>query len=337
MTVLLVRFSSLGDVVLSTAAVETLAAHGCGARIDVLTKEAFAPLFEGNPAVSEVLTLAPGGSLSALAAKIKARDYDWIIDLHATLRTAALKLLVRKPRWSVYRKDRVGRRLKALSHTRSAIRPPHVIDRYLGALTPLGISPERTMPKLYPTQADADRVDALLTEAGYDGQTPLIALAPGARWNTKAWPEPHWVELVNALSEEGRLIPVLTGGKDERELCGRIADQTAALDLTGLTGLLESAALLERSALLVSNDSAPLHIASAVGTAVLALFGPTVEDFGFYPVGALDRVLQLDIDCRPCHVHGSERCPKEHHRCLRDITPVEVAAEVRSMLAEGEG
>jgi heptosyltransferase-2 len=333
--VLLVRFSSLGDVVLATAAVEALASSLAGSQIDFLTKEGFAPLFGDNPHIGEVLTLKDGEGIAAIAKRVSANGYDWIIDLHKTLRTGALKLLVRKPRWSVYRKDRLGRRIKALRHSRSESTAPHVIDRYLAALTPLGISPPRVLPKLYPTDAQKGGVEELLNAQGWNGATPLVALAPGARWKTKAWPVRNWIELATELKKEHSVTPILIGGSDEAELCRRIAERTGALNVAGSCSLMQSAALLRRATLLVANDSAPLHIATAVGTPVLALFGPTVEDFGFYPVGKDDRILGLDIDCRPCHVHGGKECPKGHHRCLEELAPGEVLRAATEMLNLG--
>jgi heptosyltransferase II len=320
--VLLIRLSSLGDVILATAAVEALQAEVPGAEVDVLTKPSFREVFRGHGGVRRTLPWEEG-RLGALAKAIRAGQYEWIVDLHANLRTRVLRLLVPGSRWSVYRKGALRRRLGVLARRPALLGDRHVLDRYRDALLPLGLSAVEPQPRLCPGEPERAAVDERLRRAGWDGRCRVVALGPGARWPTKAWPAEHWVELLRGLTSEGA-FPALVGGVEDRDLprlLGRAGVPGASF--VG-SGILESAAVLARSAVLVTNDSAPLHMAVAVGTPVVALFGPTVRGFGFSPRGPRDVVLERDLPCRPCSLHGGERCPRGDHRCLREIAPAEV-------------
>ncbi len=319
MKVLLIRFSSLGDVVLGTAAVEALAQDRPDAEVHVVTKPAFRAVFQGHPAVSKCLQWNPREGLGELARKIRREGYDWVVDLHATLRSRVLRLLVPGPRWSVYRKGALRRRVAARLHRPELLDETHVVDRYVAALRPLGIRAVRRLPRIYPGKTARTRADRLLREGGWDGRSPLVAMAPGARWATKAWPETRWRELAEEIRRMCRGVPVVVGGEEDRELAARVLDTGPGINLAGKTSIPETAAVLQRCTVLVTNDSAPLHVATAVGTRVVALFGPTVRGFGFFPLGPRDVVVELDLPCRPCSVHGNHRCPLGHHDCLERI------------------
>lgn len=323
----MIRLSSLGDVVLATAAVAALRQEVPAAELHVLTKPAFRSLFAGNPGVAAVLEWNPAAGLGRLARDLRRQNYAWIVDLHANLRTRLLRVLVPGPRWSVYAKGALRRRLAVWRHRPELLAgQPYVVERYLAALAPLGVHRRETLPRLYLTDSERERAAALLRDGGWDGQAPLIGLAPGARWATKAWPPEHWADLARAVVAGGLGCPILVGGAAERELCEGVLRQagTAGVHLGGRTDVRETAAVLERCSVLVTNDSAPLHLAGAVGTRVVALFGPTVPGFGFGPLGREDIVLEETLACRPCSLHGDDRCPVGTHQCLQQITPAAI-------------
>lgn len=340
MKVLLIRFSSLGDVVLATAAVEALRQEVPAAQLHVLTKPEFRSVFEGHPGVTGLLAWDPAQGLAALARELRQHGYAWIVDLHANLRTRLLRVLVPGPRWSVYAKGALRRRLAVWLHRPELLAgEPHVVDRYLAALAPLGAAGAGAKPRLYLTDAERRHAEELLRAGGWDGQAPLLGMAPGARWATKAWPPDQWVELLRGVADAGYAVPVLLGGAAETALCRDLLHRAAVhgVGLAGRTTLRETAAVLERCRVLVTNDSAPLHLAGAVGTRVLALFGPTVRGFGFGPLGEGDAVLEAALACRPCSLHGGGHCPQGHHRCLRDLSPEAVTGELVGMLSPAPG
>jgi heptosyltransferase-2 len=185
-------------------------------------------------------------------------------------------------------------------------------------------------PSLAPGPAERGVVDELLRVAGVAPDEPLIALAPGSVWATKRWP--YYPELARLLADAGRIV--LVGGAEDGPLAAEVrAAVPAAVDATGALPLLASAELIGRCGVMVTNDSAPLHLASAMGTPTVAIFGPTVSEFGFGPLAPARVVVGHDsLTCRPCDRHGPRRCPLGHFRCMRELTPEAVAGETRRLL-----
>lgn len=187
-------------------------------------------------------------------------------------------------------------------------------------------------PALFPGERERKAVDDLLGEAGegshqslVTSHQPLVVLAPGSTWATKRWP--YFADLARTLSRSFRVA--IIGSEAEQDAARAIRNEAAVVDIldaTGLLSLLGSAELIGRAAALVTNDSAPLHLASAMNTPTVAVFGPTVPAFGFGPLASRSAVAGLDsLACRPCHRHGPRRCPLGHWRCMRDLSAIHVA------------
>jgi len=326
MKILLIRLSSLGDAILATAAVEALREDLPEAEVHILTKPAFRDVFRNNPGVEKLLDWEPSSGLLKLAAKIRSEKYDCIADLHGNLRTNILKNLGTGAKWTRFSKGALRRRAAVILKKPSMLGTRHVVDNYIEALAPLGVEPKRRLPRLYPSPAQEARIEEELRAAGWDGSMPVLALAPGARWKTKAWPRDKWIELLARVKNRDKIFPVLVGGGEDAEACAEILKKAGVrgADMAGRFSIPETAALLKKSQAMVTNDSAPLHIAVSVRTPVIALFGPTVKGFGFYPLGARDVVVEKEMSCRPCRLHGGDACPLGHHGCLVDIEVEEV-------------
>lgn len=340
MKLLLIRFSSMGDVVLTTPLVRALRRALPDAEVHFATRRPFDTLLQSNPRLDRVLCL-PGGDAAALrdfAATLRRERYDRVLDLHGTLRSRALRLLVPAPRWSGYPKQTLHRWTMVRLHRRPAGPVVPVAERYFGAARELGVRPDGEPPEVFVTPDAGELATAALAAAGVgvaDG--PIVALAAGARHATKCWPEEHWIDLARRLARDG-LRPVLLGGPEDAAAADRIAAAApGAASLAGSLDLLASAAVLARARALVSGDTGVMHLAAAVGTPVVALFGPTVRGFGFFPYTDRATILERDLHCRPCSTHGGPACPLGHHRCLRDIRPAEVDGAVRSWTAASPG
>ena len=314
MTSLVIQTAFLGDVVLTTPLLAALAERD--GPVDVVTTPAAAPLLETHPAVRRVIPYDKNGrerglpALVGLARRLRAERYEAAYLPHRSLRTAALAWLAGIPR-------RVGFHDGwPLLYTVVRRRPVegHEIDRLLA----LGDAPPGAAPTLAVTAPDRAAADALLRDAGV--QAPFVALAPGSIWGSKRWP--GYAELGAALAGRGVAV-VAVGGDDDAALGDAIVAAVRrvggrAASACGRLTLRASAALIGRAAALVSNDSAPVHVAQAVGTPTVAIFGPTVPSFGFGPRGPHDRAIGVaGLPCRPCHRHGPPACPLGHHRCMR--------------------
>jgi len=339
---LVIQTSFLGDVVLTTPLIAELARRG---PVHVVATPAGAPLLARNPDLAGVTIYdkrgaARGvGGLANVAAELSAARSraanDGATDAVAYLaqgsvRSAALARLAGF-RARVGFTTSAGRWL----YTR---RVPYRDDRHhaerLWGLAAEGAdaSPtrEQLRPRLFPGGAERQAVDRLLASAE-NGALRLIALAPGSVWATKRWP--HYAALAQALSATARIVVI--GGQDDAPLASEIVAAVGdrALDATGRLSLLGSAELIRRCALLVTNDSSPQHLASAVGTPTITVFGPTVPEFGFGPLAPRSQTAGVrGLDCRPCDRHGPQRCPLGHWRCMRDLA----AAAVAEVIAEVE-
>jgi heptosyltransferase-2 len=325
---LIVRFSSIGDVLLTTPLVRRLRARHPDARLVFVTKQAMAPLVADNPHLSSVVALAPGEPLAALARRLTALAPTRGLDLHGSLRSAALRIRVRCP-WRGYSKRKLARGVLVATKIDLYRRRVPVAERYFEAARGLDVHPDGGPPEFYLAADATERVDRWLGERGL-ASAPLAVLAPGAAHFTKRWPAEQWIPLARRLRDQGYALA----------LAGGVHDRSAAADLTpvaesavGEFGLQETGALLARARVVISGDTGVMHMATGVGTPVVALFGPTVEQFGFFPYGGRAAVLQRDLECRPCSTMGSERCPLGHHRCLTDIDSAEVAAAVEQLVA----
>lgn len=329
--VLLVRFSSIGDILLTTPLVRALARRHPEAKLVYVTKRAMAPLVADNPRVSEVVALEPDEPLRHLARRLRglAPAPTHGLDLHGSLRSAALRVLVRC-RWSGYRKRKLARAALIVSKLDLYGARVPVAERYFEAARALDARPDGGPPEFFLGPGATQRAAQWLAQRGL-ADAPLAALAPGAAHATKRWPVAHWIALAGALRAAGFRLVVL-GGPEDRGIAQQLTDGGAE-SAAGECSLQETGALLARARVLVSGDTGVMHMATGVGTPVVALFGPTVEQFGFFPYRARSLVLQRDLDCRPCSATGTAKCPLGHHRCLVDLAPADVAAAVQRLVA----
>ncbi len=308
---------------LTTPLLSALAAdHG---PVDVVTTPLAGPLLETHPAVRKVIPYDKRGrdrgwqGVRNLARQLQSERYERAYLPHRSLRTATLALLARIPSrigfsggWSFL-----------YTEARPKPRTGHEVDRLLALANE---APGAYAPHLRPTPVDEQAAGALIT-----GE--FVALAPGSIWGSKRWP--YYRELAAKLAAD--VAVVVVGGQDDVALGEAIVQAVRpsggqAVNACGRLTLRESAALIGRATALVTNDSAPLHLATAMGTPVVALFGPTVSEFGFGPMRAGDVALGVDgLLCRPCSSHGPPQCPLGHHRCMRELTVAAVFAAIEDL------
>jgi heptosyltransferase-2 len=324
--VLIVRFSSIGDVVLTTPLVRALRRRHPDAELLYVTKRALAPLVSDNPHLSRVVALEAHEPVHHLAARLRALAPTHGLDLHGSLRSIALRALV-PGRWAGYRKRKAARTMLIATKLDLYRDTVPVAERYFEAARLLDVRPDGGPPEFHLGNGARERVGAWLAERRL-GDAALAALAPGAAHATKRWPARHWIELTGRLRAAG-LEPVVVGGPGDRG----VAQQVPAPSAAGELSLQETGALLARARVVVSGDTGVMHMATGVGTPVVALFGPTVGRFGFLPYRARATVMERDLSCRPCSAMGSARCPKGHHRCLEEIAAADVSGAVERLLS----
>lgn len=325
-----IQTSFLGDVVLTTPLIATLAERG---PVDVVTTPAGAALLKHHPAVRRLLPYDKRGTARGIRGLHRtAREIDDGLEPDAvaylaqgSLRSATLAFLAGI-------KVRVGFASSAGRRLYTHRVPYHAEWHHAERLWSLSAGGDaradaaHLRPRLYPGAEEHGLVDALL--AGTDAAArPFIALAPGSVWATKRWP--FYPTLARSLARDFALV--IVGGAEDADLAAAIQlEAPGAISAVGKLPLLASAALIARARALVTNDSAPQHLASAVSTPTVAIFGPTVPAFGFGPLAPVSLIAEHpQMPCRPCDKHGPAVCPLAHFRCMREQSPESVATLAR--------
>jgi heptosyltransferase-2 len=335
--ILVLHTAFLGDVILTLPLLQYLHDEFPDATITAVVTPACAPVLAHHPAVAEVMEYdkrgkarGPAGLLK-IASDIRGRKFDVAIIPHRSLRSALVCRLANIPMRIGF--DRSAARF-LLTHIVKYNPADHEILRNLSLSTPLGRSVRHMiLPRLFPSTGDRSSVDELL---GKSRNFPdMIAVAPGSVWNTKRWPESRYVDLLRLLAADSLGI-VLIGGKEDDELCDRIQHAVGSVSVVNTAGKLsplQSAELISRCLVLVSNDTAPMHMGVAMQVPVIAIFGPTVPSFGFAPVGRSDRIVEtMGLKCRPCGIHGGKSCPVHTFECMLAISVARVHNEVRAAI-----
>lgn len=331
---LIIRLSSLGDVVLTTPILHLLRAQYPRAQIDFLTRPAYQDLVRAHPGVDRVLLFEPEAGFCATLHTLRQTRYDLVLDLHRTLRSRLFVYGLRARRRMTYGKRTLRRALLVRLgwNTLRAMTP--IPARYAAPLRRLGLTAPLVGPAVYLTPESQDAMRAYVQQA-WPGQPvpPLIAVAPGARWPTKQWPVARFAQAVQHLAQAQRAAVVVLGSAEEQPLAQALAQQLSVpvLNSAGQLSLMHTAALLQQCRMLLSNDSGLMHLATALSVPVVAVFGPTVQEFGFYPFQARAEVVSAALDCRPCSTKGSLTCPRGHHQCMQHVTVPQVVAAAQRL------
>lgn len=323
--VLIIRLSSMGDVVLTAPVCAAVKAAWPQAKLCLLTKPQYAPLMKGHPRVDEVLTYE--NFFQALGA-VRQRSFTHLLDLQGGPKSLLLSLFSGVSRKLRYPKATWERRVWVRLRKKSPELENHTVDRYLRRLPQWGI-PVPSRPEMA-LGAPAQGLPAALREV----EGLLVGMHGGSRWPTKQWPAEKFAQLAGRLHGELGARIVLVGGPEDAEASEKIArlSEAPCVNLAGKTSLGETAAAISSLKLFITNDSGPMHLAAACGVPVLAVFGSTTRELGFFPRGEGHRVAEVELDCRPCHVHGRKKCPLGHFLCMNLITVQQVFETAKQML-----
>jgi heptosyltransferase-2 len=336
--ILVLQTAFLGDVVLTLPLTQVLHRYYPHAEIDFLATPRGSEVLRNHPSIHSIIEYDKRerqrgfAAIVALARTLKANKYEVALVPHRSLSSAVFVAMSRIP-------TRIGFDTSAGSILFSELIPykkdSHEIDRNLSFLNAFGIEKhEKELPSLYPSKADETIVEAFLSENGMKPSDKLIAVAPGSVWNTKRWLSDRFAQLGAQVSSTGMKV-VLVGGKEDEGLCVEIAAGSGVQGIgvaAGRFSILQSAELLRRCTALVTNDSAPMHLAVAMHTPVIAIFGATVPSFGFAPYGDGDAVVQIEgLPCRPCSIHGGDQCPIGTFECMKKISVEMVYEKVLQM------
>jgi len=339
--ILIFQTAFLGDVILTLPVAQALRRAFPHVRIDLVTTPQAAALAQHHPAIDTVIPFdkkhSQNGLLGMLelSRQLRKGNYDIAVVPHRSMRSALIVRMSGIPM-------RIGFTASAgrlcYTHRIPYVSSRHEVERNLSLLSALGVmTAEKEIPAVYPDAEDARAVEKFLFEQEILSPERCIALAPGSVWNTKRWLPERFAALAHVLAYEGWTV-FLTGGKEDAQLCGSIAaeaDHKHIFVTAGKFSLLQSAELLRRCKAIVTNDSAPLHLAVAVGTPVVSIFGATVPEFGFAPYGENHAVVEVrGLACRPCGIHGGHVCPIGTFDCMKQIDVPGVLAAIHKVVNE---
>ncbi len=325
--ILVIRLSSLGDIMLTTPVLRLLRDHCPNARIDVLVKAAYHDLLRAHPCVDRVLLMSERQSMATTLRTVRQTHYDVVLDLHRTFRSRLVYWGVGARRRLAYNKHTWRRALLVHGRWNTLQTVPPIPARYAVPLRRLGIRAPLPEVSMEVDAASSAAIRDYLRRNFPPGlEQPLLAVAPGARWPTKRWLTDRFARVAQELAYQRDAAVVLLGDAGDTSLARTICSQlrVPVLDCTGRLALMQTAALLQRCQLLVCNDSGLMHMATALQIPVVAIFGPTVREFGFYPMQEQARVLSHPLACRPCSTKGAVRCPRGHHECMEEVTTKQV-------------
>jgi len=340
MKILVCRFSSLGDVLLTTPVLRLLRKKFPSAQIDFLVKKEFADVLRFNRHISRIREFSGNNfiQLAECRSALQKAHYDIVIDLHNSLRSRFLRFLLARQVF-VVRKDIIKRWLLVnfkKNYYPSIISVP---EKYIRTIAPLGIVNDDEGLELCTDENTSGCLQTKFTEWNIDGNTPLFVIAPTAKHTTKMWLPEYYIALGKKIAKEHNAKICVSGAGEEKKYCDNIASEInaacahSAISTAGILSLLETAALVERCSAVITNDSAMMHIAAALQKKVIAIFGSTVEEFGFFPYRTNNKVVQnIGLQCRPCSHIGKYECPQLHFKCIKDISVEHVYESLLQLL-----
>lgn len=311
--ILVIQTAFIGDVILATGLLEKLHASLPSSSIDFLVRKGNESLVKDHPFVRETIVWNKKGgkykNLFRLTQKVRATKYDLVINVQRFANSGLITAFSKA-------KMKIGFDKNPLAWTFDKKIPheigngTHEVARNHNLIRSLTDN-DHCNPRLYPTEDDCDTVKIWQSK-------PYICLAPASVWFTKQFPKEKWIDLIKAIPFEGNIF--LLGAPSDEELCNEIIEKsgdTRAQNLCGKLSLLQSAALMKDAEMNYVNDSAPMHLASAVNAKTCAIFCSTIPEFGFGPLSDESHIIQVkeNLDCRPCGLHGKKACPKGHFKC----------------------
>lgn len=330
--ILIFHTAFIGDIVLSTPLIKNIKKLYPNSEITYVTTPAGRVVLSNNPYLKEVIAYDKRGKnkgfkgMLNLAKQLRNKKFDITYIPHRYLRSSLICFLAKIP-------SRIGYDIsegKLFLNKKIEYRKDlHEVERLLKLLD---TECNDKKIELYPSKEDKEYIDNYLKDKNTNNKK-LIALAIGSKWNTKRWPIEYFNELIERLESLDYVRVVLVGGNEEKDLLVKYSDKT--INAIGETSLLQLAELIKRCDLIVTNDSSPIHIASAFETYIIAIFGATVRELGFYPWSQNSEVIENNsLKCRPCGLHGGNECPEKHFKCMLDIKPDLVYKRILDVLKE---
>jgi len=337
--ILVIRLGAIGDVLLTTFVVRNLKKRFPDTDIDFLLKETFSSLIVHNPYVHKVIPIkihAGFSNLLQIRRQIRQNQYDAIIDLQNNFRSRFLNWTSQVPLRRTYKLGRWKRFLLVKLKINFMKKSKPIPLRMIETLQDWHVQDDGLGLDLLLDDETKKKMKTVCQKMGMDQKKSFITIAPGASRATKQWIGSRFAEVGKHFLKKDFQV-VLVGGVEDKRICESLSNQLDALpiNLAGMCSLEETAAVLQNTNLLITNDTGVMHIAAAIQKPVAAIFGPTTDTLGFSPFRTPSIIIERDLNCRPCSYHGTKECPKKHFRCMMEIPAYQVI-EAAETLLQGE-
>jgi heptosyltransferase-2 len=314
---LIIRFSSIGDIVLTTPVIRCLKQQVIGAEVHFVTKKQFSPVISNNPYIDKRFTF--DGDLKLLVRQLKRENYDYIIDLHNNLRTLYIKHKLNAQSFSFNKLN--FKKWLVTNFKINKLPPVHIVERYLDTTKHFNVQNDSRGLDFFISPEN----EVSLASLPENYRNAYVALVIGAKHATKQLPALKLIELCNKLNKP----VIILGGKDEKQKADDIINK-CNIDIynaCGLYNIQQSASILQQAKVVITHDTGLMHIAAAFKKDIISIWGNTIPELGMYPylVGREHYIFEVkNLNCRPCHKLGYAQCPKKHFNCMNQINIDEI-------------
>jgi lipopolysaccharide heptosyltransferase II len=353
--ILIIRFSSIGDIVLTTPLINAIKADYPDAILDYLTLPEYGSLLKDNPYIDNLyyherdkgIVYAIGNAFI-----LNRNKYDYIFDLHRSTRSMIYRTLIKARKKTALVKNYIKRFLLIKLKLNLYKKPYSIVERYFNTANILKVT-RGDKSEIWIQHADYNRALAKINsilKTDYSSvagnkvvkienpvsraRNKFVCIMPFARWKTKEWGDENFTGLAARILSENEITVLIFGGKDDMDRAGLIAEKAGnrVISLAGKLDLTEVSILLSLSSCLVTNDTGIMHIGGAVSIPVIAIFGSTTEELGFFPYKSKGEVIQTGVKCRPCTAKGLNDCPGKHFSCMSEISTDSVYSIVKKYI-----
>ena len=335
MKVLIIQTAFMGDVILTLPLVDCLKGKSGIESVDYLTRPDGYNVLETNPNIDSIIVYDKHGkdkgilNVLRMVKILRKKKYDAVYIPHRSFRSGVMALLAGIKERTGFDKSAASFLYTKKIEYKNTI---HEIERNLSLLSPEMGECTGKQPVIHFNDTDNEVVESFFQKHSITENA--VGIAPGSAWETKRWLKERFAELIIRLKKQSEYMPILLGGVNDKVLCDEIHSLSnfAGINAAGIFTPRQSALAMSKTKVVVTNDSGAAHLGVGGKARVITIYGPTVPGFGFYPYGEGHIIVEKNLPCRPCGIHGGEECPEKHFKCMKEITPEDVLNEIKKII-----
>lgn len=338
--ILIIRLSSIGDIILTTPLIRAVRKKYPYAQLFFLVKKNFESILKYNPHINHLIIFDKNkgrNELKRIALELKNQNIDWIIDIHRNFRSFYLRKILKPSLITSYSKKIIYRTLLVYFKINRYKNNKQIYLRYFEAVEKQGIQYDGKGTEVYFSDDDHNEIKNTLAADGYTNHQLLIVICPGASSENKRWLKEYFATVGEHFVKMENAFIALLGGPQDEKLCNDVKKimTVGAMNYAGVFLLSESAALLKKADLVITNDTGMMHAAQSQKTPVVAIFGPTTKELGYFPLPDHRSIVieNNGLRCRPCTHNGLNKCPRQHFKCMKEILPHQVIKAAEKLLS----